>query len=401
MSKIYSKTEEVLVWLGPRVDYAGYCLRRMRAYEDMNDAEMALSSAKDSDFWKGFKAINSSKYWDRVWVIQEFIQSKKGKITQGDRWVSFDTFQNTIRRFDNRIYRLVLQYGVFGQRRNDNFRDYMSNIHPLWQMRLDRARSHEDHAKWAQLSGSRFCRDVRDRVYGIMPLATHGDSLRVDYHLNPFELLLESIWLEHDTEMDRTEILMNLANILMLTPASICMYARCRTSAGRRYRRMLREDATKMYIEAASSYSLEEDWLRASSYGHKVKWRNFAREGRLRIPKGLMDFPGREQCPWQMFTYTSTGKDNIGLKLAVDSQNVPDRKGRLVVPDYRKEKEMSEEEFVERNRKKSLGLGVYTTTCAPYRLRIFYSMVDGLEALGKDNKLFQALDGLDELDLDL
>ena len=66
MSKIYSKTEEVLVWLGPRVDYAGHCLRRMRAYEDMGDTEMALSSSKDSDFWKGFKAINSSKYWDRV-----------------------------------------------------------------------------------------------------------------------------------------------------------------------------------------------------------------------------------------------------------------------------------------------------------------------------------------------
>ena len=234
-----------------------------------------------------------------------------------------------------------------------------------------------------------------------MPLATNGDSLRVDYHLNPFELLLESIWLEHDTEMDRTEILMNLANILMLTPASICMYAQRRTSAGRHYRKILREDAETMHIEAASSYSREEDWLRASSYGHKVKWRNFAREGRVRIPKGSMDFPGREQCPWQMLTYTSTGKDNIGLKLAVDSQNVPDKKGRLVVPDYRKEKEMSEEDFVERNRKKSLGLGVYTTTCAPYRLRIFYSMVDGLEVLGKDNKLLQALDGLDELDFDI
>ncbi len=401
MSRIYTRTEEVLVWLGPRVDYAGHCLRRMQAYEGMSDTEMALSSSKDSEFWKGFKAINSSRYWDRVWVVQEFIQSKKGRIIQGDRWISFDTFQNTIRRFDNRIYRLVLQYWVFGKRRNESFEVYISNIHPLWQMRLERARSHEDHAKWAQLSGSRFCRDIRDRVYGIMPLATHGDSLRVDYHLNPFELLLESIWLEHDTEMDRTVILMNLANILLLTPASVCMYAQHHTSAGRRYRKLLRVDAEKMHLEAASSYAREEDWLLASSHGHSVKWRNFAMDQRLRIPKGLLEFPGREQCPWQMFTYTATGKENIGLKLAVDSQNVPDRKGRIAVPDYRKERAMSEEDFLDRNRKKSLGLGVYETKCAPYPLRIFYSMVDGLEALGKDNKLFQALDGLDVPDLDL
>ncbi|KAI9877395.1 MAG: hypothetical protein M1823_007111, partial [Watsoniomyces obsoletus] len=70
MSKIYSSTAEVFVWLGPRVDYAGHCLRRMQAYESMSDTEMALSSSKDSDFWKGFAAINSARYWDRVWVIQ-------------------------------------------------------------------------------------------------------------------------------------------------------------------------------------------------------------------------------------------------------------------------------------------------------------------------------------------
>ena len=201
MAKIYSRTDEVLVWLGPRADYTGHCLKRMKAYEIMSDTDMALSSANDADFWKGFKNINACSYWDRVWVIQEFIQSKHGRIIQGDRWVSFETFQNTTKRFESRIYRLVLQYWVFGPRRNESFRNYISNIHPLWQMRLDRAEHlNEVDTKWAILSGNRFCRDIRDRVYGIMPLATHGDSLHVDYDLNPFEVLLESIWLEHDTE---------------------------------------------------------------------------------------------------------------------------------------------------------------------------------------------------------
>ena len=70
MSKIYSKTDEVLVWLGPREEHVGHTLRCMQKYEDMNDAQMTYECANDDEFWKGFKRINSASYWDRVWVIQ-------------------------------------------------------------------------------------------------------------------------------------------------------------------------------------------------------------------------------------------------------------------------------------------------------------------------------------------
>lgn len=202
--------------------------------------------------------------------------------------------------------------------------------------------------------------------------------------------------------MDRTEVLMNLANILQLTPASICMYASNPTSSARRYLKMLRDDADKVHLRAASSPRREEDWLLASSNGRKVEWRNFARDQKLRMPKGVLDFPRREQCPWQMFTYTASAKGNIGLKLAVDSHSVPDRKGRVSEPSYRKGEKMSEEEFLDRNGgKRTLALGIYDTTCAPYPLRIFYSMVDGLEDLGDDNRAFFALEALEDLDLDI
>ena len=194
---------------------------------------------------------------------------------------------------------------------------------------------------------------------------------------------------------------MNLANILLLTPASICMYASTRTSAARQYLRILPEDAEKMHLRAASSPAREDDWLLASANGRKVEWRNFASDHQLRIPKGLLEFPSREQCPWQMFTYTSIGKRNIGLKLAVDSHSVPDKKGRVAEPHHTKSKEMSGEDFLALNRKRSLALGVYRTTCAPYPLRIFYSLVEGLESLGRDNKAFFALEALEDLDLDI
>ena len=71
MWKIYSFTKEVLVWLGPEESkggYAGHAIKRMKEYADMGDIEVAMETARDGDFWKGFRDVNSAFYWDRVWV---------------------------------------------------------------------------------------------------------------------------------------------------------------------------------------------------------------------------------------------------------------------------------------------------------------------------------------------
>ncbi|ETN40147.1 uncharacterized protein HMPREF1541_04423 [Cyphellophora europaea CBS 101466] len=413
MWRIYSETREVLVWLGSKVDHVGYAIRCMQKYVNMNDAEMALTSARDDEFWDGFRAINSAMYWDRVWVIQEFTLPEKGRIICGDRWVTFSTFQDTIRRFDNKIHRLVLTHLVFSSRRSHDFADYISNIHPLWQRRLEYEKSakHKASANWTTLSGTRYCQNLRDRVYGIMPLATHGSSLSVDYNLTPLELLLESIWLEHSSSIDRTDVLMNLANILLLTPAAICMYAATATSRAKYHlwKSNLprdRAEALALHTRAASSRGRQRAWLDAASPGsEEVVWRNFAADHRLRLPKGFPIFPGRRQCPWQMFVYTSTRHGHFGLKLAIDARGVPDERGRVDDREYRGEDHMGGAEFMEVNRKSAMALGVYRTTCSPVELTVYYALADGLEGMGHtDNKagaFEEALDGFKGLDIDL
>jgi hypothetical protein len=419
MSKIYYRAREVLVWLGPRKDYVGHCMRRMKEFEDMSDTRMAWESSNDPDFWKGFQTINAARYWDRVWVVQEFISPAEGRIIQGNRSVSFKTFQSTITRFNNSIYRIILKNAVFGSRRNESFNEYISKIHPLWERRIEWQRTghHNTDAEWAKLSGRRFCTNIRDRVFGILPLASHGDTLRVDYDLNPLELLLESIWLEHSTEMDRTELLMNLANILLLTPAAICMYAHNHSSKyGRKNLRVSAREAGEIHLRSASSRTAGDEWLDVSWEGRKsLEWRNFSRDGDITVPKGRMVFPGRTQCPWQMMTYCiidrGSGKTDsiVGLKIAVDSKDVPTVSKRDRSRDrdrdrdrHKKKKDkndifMSEEEFLDANYKPSLAMGVYETKCAPFPMTIFYSLVDGLEIgrRGNDGGLFNALDGLD------
>ncbi|RMZ92325.1 hypothetical protein DV736_g417, partial [Chaetothyriales sp. CBS 134916] len=431
MSKIYAGTSEVFVWLGPRVDHVGHAIRCMQDYEDMTDYSMAMCISRDEDFWRGFRAINSAVYWNRVWVIQEFVTPKVGRIIQGDRWVSFDCFQQTIRRFDTKFWRWGLKHAVFWGRRAEDFAEYISNIHPLWQRRIARAQGNGRRrvvdAQWALLSGRRYCQDIRDRVYGIMPLATHGSTLRVDYHLNPFEVLLESIWLEHDSHMDRTVVLMNLANILMLTPASVCIYAQKKTSRADSHlkRTRLPRDrhrteqiyrTEQIHRRAAASPDFQDDWIHTASDGNDITWRNFAVDQRLKLPKDVLEFPSRRQCPWNMFVYTSAGHNNVGLKLAVDSRVIPpDESGHMDDGEYRdrdrdrdntstRSDTMTEEEFIHFNKKQSMALGVYRTACAPYPLTIYYALTDRLEDThkgGHNTALFGgALQGLDDLDLD-
>ncbi|RMD41814.1 hypothetical protein DV735_g3318, partial [Chaetothyriales sp. CBS 134920] len=384
MSRIYAGTSEVLVWLGPRVDHVGHTIRCMLEYEDMTDYAKAVHISRDETFWRGFRAINTALYWNRVWVIQEFVTPKAGRIIQGDRWVGFGCFQQTIRLFDTRVWRWALKPTVFWGRRADDFSEYISNIHPLWQRRID----------------------IRDRVYGIMPLATHGSTLRVDYRLNPFEVLLESIWLEHNSHMDRTDVLMNLANILLLTPASICIYAQKKTSRAESHLKRTslprdRRGTEELHVRAAASPVFQADWIRAAtSNDDDITWRNFAVDQRFKLPKNALSFPSRRQCPWTMFVYTSTGSHrnsgstNIGLKLAIDSRAIP--------PD---ERDTSPHDFIHANKKKSLALGVYRTTCAPYPFTIYYALTDRLEDTkkgGHNSAMFGgALQGLDLDGLDI
>ena len=217
MSEIYSKTEDVLVWLGP---YDGgsveYAMRRMRRYNGMGSMEMAKACAKEEVFWKGFKKITKADYWSRVWIIQEFIQPRRGKIIHGDHCVSFRTFENTARCLDRSSCYKYLRSSMSSRKRKVLF-DYMANVYPLWQRRAAQAKSlrlRPPKESWPLLSGNRFCADIRDRVYGVLPLATYGADLEVDYHLNPFQLMLEAMWLEHDSEEDSSDILIALANIL-------------------------------------------------------------------------------------------------------------------------------------------------------------------------------------------
>jgi hypothetical protein len=205
---------------------------------------------------------------------------------------------------------------------------------------------------------------------------------------------------------------MNLANILLLSPASICMYAE---TATRHAKSLLwqsnlpqsRSETQKMHLRAASSRNRKYAWLDAANNGQEVKWRNFAVDQRLKLPSSFPEFPSRRQCPWQMFVYTSTKQGHFGLKLAIDARGSRDRSGRFVLEDheYRGSDAMSKAEFMEVNGKRAVALGVYRTTCAPVPLTVWYALAGGLESVARaDNKagaMEEVLEGFGKLDIDL
>ena len=376
MSRIYSSTREVLVWLSPERDRCiEHAMTQMRAYRGLNSIQFALKTSNDHDFWRGFNKINNAEYWERVWIIQEFCQPKRGRILSGDSSVSFKTFEDITGRLESKTFRRYLRYYEFGPRRNKLFSRYMTNIHPLWQRRAspppkDRPRSAADELiPWPALSGSRFCQDIRDRVYGVLPLSAHGAEFDVDYRLNPFELMLESIWLEHDSDYDRAEILRALANILELTPEMIKIYSQI-NNTGQTAPDVV--ELCKLHALSTSSEASIKEWHSAMG---QTSWKNFMHEGLL-IPKHRrLDFPDREQCPWQMHIVSRS--PNIGFKVAMETDSQY-HTGSIA-------SRMTKKTFFELNSHKALALGVYETRCTPWPMKVYFALVDGLRALPKEN----------------
>ena len=252
MSRIYSETEEVHVWLGMDHDDGGFALNRIdTCIEEIETAieasvldksNMIAACFKDEAFWRGFKAIHESLYWNRAWIMQEFVLPSEGRLLMGTGSTSLDNFEAFILRCSNMgddILSVVASTG----------RD-------LWLMRKGRVRS--GAIPEIPFLEARACSDIRDRLYSALPFHNWEGSFRVDYLLNPFELLLEYRSNRFNYPIDNT------ANLLNMTPITIMLYTQPEGEFEfSMYERWctLPEDAKSLHLRSAASTTTTLEWL--------------------------------------------------------------------------------------------------------------------------------------------
>ena len=279
MSKIYSSSQEVLVWLGSDTSEASYALGVIGDFPSMSDEERYRTHTTDARFRQGFRDIFGAAYWQRTWIVQEYILPQAGLLIQRETSISLAMFDEAVGTF-----RGLWKYSKAPKR------DYHGNLE---QFHYDRKSfetceeivvlrngltvvSNKQQGQFRDALGLRFekkkCKDIRDRVFAMLAFTTHGHTLTVNYELSPLELVFESIWLEHKVAKDVDDFdgqhlqdtLTETATALNLSPAGVMMYAK---PAQRSFKRPgdshilnLPDDAEALHLRSADSgiQSLEE-----------------------------------------------------------------------------------------------------------------------------------------------
>lgn len=157
----------------------------------MIKAYSILMSPKPSDYWfkfqdtKGFVEICENPYWNRAWIVQEFILALSIQIC-------FGPYRVPLLRFDRIVNRV----------KNINPSIKKSRTLELLAMR----------ANWQQPSRAYYdpihaddlldCSDPRDRVFAMVSLMAPQNKLQADYSLTALQLfdrIVGGQYLDHDT----------------------------------------------------------------------------------------------------------------------------------------------------------------------------------------------------------
>ncbi|KAI8716114.1 HET domain-containing protein [Fusarium sp. LHS14.1] len=175
MHHIYFRAKTVVVWLGKR--YAEYepslpDLQGLGHFKPPNGQQSEdgpqsdLSVAQEPNQRKLAEDLYSNGYWSRLWIIQEIGRAHNIKVCFGNYAVEWEPFIHFIT---------------------------MHNIGSLGPVRLNRQRQgrYTGSSSLLQLLQDHreaLCQDSKDKVYGLIGLASDAGGFVIDYRKSTFEI---------------------------------------------------------------------------------------------------------------------------------------------------------------------------------------------------------------------
>ncbi|RYN19622.1 hypothetical protein AA0112_g11032 [Alternaria arborescens] len=200
MGKIYSRAQKVLVWLGRSTPLIAELLHDMHSLKIDENLKLVWKAIDDHE-WEhkrlGLEELCKIEYWERLWVVQEYLLAKGV-----DMWCGTDSVD------PQKIKWLV--YVVFKT----------PHLAESCTMQLLQGRKVRN-VRAEQLSLKRHldefgikmkCADVRDRAYGLLALINEKEreklNIRPNYTLSPLDLLRELMYaLSHSGSYSPDELL--------------------------------------------------------------------------------------------------------------------------------------------------------------------------------------------------
>ncbi|KIX92477.1 uncharacterized protein Z520_11797 [Fonsecaea multimorphosa CBS 102226] len=144
---------------------------------------------------RAMKLLTKSKYWSRVWIIQEVLLARKVVLMIGDKIIDWEHLQN--------VFTAGVAPNLSHQRKSTETSASQRNFRHIWELK-------QIHRKvwdlYSLLDRFRFahCHDPRDRLYGLLGLTSESVRSKavIDYSLTLMEVCaanVQTMLSEHGT----------------------------------------------------------------------------------------------------------------------------------------------------------------------------------------------------------
>jgi hypothetical protein len=238
----------------------------------------------------------------------------------------------------------------------------------------------DDGTQWLQ---PKACSDVRDRIFAILAFTTHGRSFKVDYRLNPFDLFLESLWLEQPSGVwvsEKRKGISLTAYLLNITPLSIMLYS------GRRRQRLrdpcsgktveIPGDVELLHLHSARSDLDTKRWLKVAAPGREISSAS-RHTWHLLSPEVTYEI-GLPREAHERFALSFHQADVI-LVIAVsfdDSRPTQPKRTSFDRNTSFVNDGLTDDEFLGQRPKGCRVLGIYSATCTSKPMRVYYALLE-------------------------
>jgi hypothetical protein len=190
MRQIYSKARSVWVWLGEadETTHSNIAMQYLATRKPLHNMNLNLGISWSAAKARAMLALCERMYWKRIWIIQEIMLAKHARILCGNRqvdWERLSEFMDDLRA--------VLERN--GAIRITGVSDILeSTAAGIVRAKSQWSKSPQTLASLLELYRDQKSTDLRDKVYALHGLAHDSDVIKIDYNIDPKDLLVDMIY---------------------------------------------------------------------------------------------------------------------------------------------------------------------------------------------------------------
>lgn len=110
MAEIYSKAEDVLIWLGKEYNASSTAMEFIPKILDLEQSDALISKESNRKQWTALADLMRREWFNRRWVVQELVLAKDRYLYCGDRSLHWSDFERAVSFFTNKLDNILAMF---------------------------------------------------------------------------------------------------------------------------------------------------------------------------------------------------------------------------------------------------------------------------------------------------